>query len=113
MENTASGFKGVTKTPSGRFHFQARSLAKKHGEQRGLGSFDSAEEAAAAVMLNLQGQHGWQNEKAKRAPRGLVTSPSSACCCAFLLLYALPVMGFPSLLSEQLVSCRLAPTRKQ
>ena len=70
---TASGFKGVTKTSSGKF--QARSLSKIKGEQRGLGSFKSAVEAARAVIMASRADHAWSEPKKKRAPRGLVCCP--------------------------------------
>ena len=70
---TKSGFKGVTKTSSGKF--QARSLAKINGKQRGLGSFDTAEEAARAVVSASRVGHEWSKPIRKRAPRGLVSLP--------------------------------------
>ena len=66
----ASGFKGVTKTTSGKW--QARTIFKLHGEQRDLGTFQTAEEAAQALALALRNGLCSAKPKAGRAPRGKV-----------------------------------------
>lgn len=78
--NNRSGYLGVKVSSSGRFQPQ---LFTKTGEpQRGLGSFDTAEEAAkvrmAALMKRKREEAVWDGPVRKRAERGTVRPRCSA-----------------------------------
>ena len=67
---SATGFKNVIKTTSRKF--QARIFVKEHGGQRGLGTFATAEEAAAAVAKAMAGGPAWSEPPVQRARRDTV-----------------------------------------
>jgi hypothetical protein len=79
--NNKSGYLGVKVTASGKFQPQ---LFTATGEpQRGLGSFESAEDAAraraAALEKRKRGESVWQEPVLKRAERGTVRRSPSHC----------------------------------
>ena len=65
-----SGFLNVKVTTSGKF--QAQLFIKAENRQRGLGTFDTAEEAAVAVARAKRAGQNWAGPTAKRAQRGTV-----------------------------------------
>ena len=65
-----SGFLNVKVTTSGKF--QAQLFVKAENRQRGLGTFETAEEAAVAVAHAKRAGQNWAGPTAKRAQRGTV-----------------------------------------
>ena len=79
--NNKSGFLGVKVTSSGKY--QPQIWAKELGGQRGIGSFDTPEEAALARTRANKDKPGWSAPVKKRAARDTVRCPApclrSAC----------------------------------
>ena len=65
-----TGFKNVIRTTSGKF--QARLFVKELNRQRPLGSFATANEAAAALAKAMADGHQWREPLIQRAKRGTV-----------------------------------------
>ena len=67
---SATGFRNVILTTS--HMFQARIFVKELGRQRGLGTFATAEDAAAAVAKALASGPQWSEPLVQRARRDTV-----------------------------------------